>query len=92
MKNKKIMLISLILIVLIILTGCESWKRTKKDWNSNMSGLDRVLKVYSYDGELIAAYEGKFDISENSNGTKVKFDIDGKRIIIYNAIVIVEEK
>jgi hypothetical protein len=39
----------------------------------------------------MTTYKGKFDISENSDGTKVKFDINGKRVMIYNAIVIVEE-
>lgn len=50
------------------------------------------MKVYSHEGELLAEYEGKFDISENESGTKVKFDLNGKRTIIYNAIVIVDEK
>lgn len=43
-----------------------------------------------YDGNLLKTYEGKCDIEENDSN-KVLFDIDGKRVIIYNAVVIAEE-
>jgi len=56
-----------------------------------MGGLKRTAKVYSSDGDLIAQYEGKFDVQSSEFGNKVLFDIDGKRVIIYNATVIVEE-
>lgn len=53
-------------------------------------GLDRTVTVYAYDGTVIKTYTGKIDISDNSD-TEVLFDMDGKRVIITNAIVIVEE-
>ena len=37
------------------------------------------------------SWTGKFDISNNEQGAIV-FDINGKRNMVYNAIVIVEEK
>ena len=89
--KKLIVGIVLIGIVLVTATGCMSFERGMKDLGSNMSGLDRTVKVYSYSGELLQTYKGRFDISEGSDGTKIKFDLDGKRIMIYNAIVIVEE-
>ena len=54
-------------------------------------GLYRVVNVYSLDGKLIATYEGKIDIDNNTNGS-IMFDLDGKRYVYYNAIIEVIEK
>ena len=54
-------------------------------------GLDRILNVYTIDGKLIATYEGKIDIDDNSNGS-VMFDLNVKRYVYYNAIIEVIEK
>lgn len=77
-----------------MLSGCDtaSMERYTKDSESNLNGgLSRTLKVYSQTGELIKAYDGKFDIDPNTVDGKVKFDLNGKRTIIYNALVIVDE-
>lgn len=93
-RKKKAALIAGILLVFMFTTGgcfSESCARSCKSCSSDLSGgLDRTVKVYSQTGELIAEYEGKFDIEESEG--KVLFDIDGKRVIIYNALVITEEK
>ena len=89
--KKKILLISLLVVLLAIAGGCESWKRTVKDIGSSVSGLDRTVQVYSHDGKLIKEYKGRIDVEVNDYGNKVKFDVDGKRVIINNAIVITEE-
>lgn len=91
MKNIKRLIILLAVALVLLATGCQSIDRGIKDIGSSVSGLERTLKVYSYDGELLHEYSGKFDISENSDGTKIKFDLSGKRVMIYNAIVVVEE-
>ncbi len=77
----------------LVTVGCtESFQREMKNVTSEyMGGLKRTAKVYSSDGDLIAQYEGKFDVQSSEFGNKVLFDVDGKRVIIYNAIVIVEE-
>ena len=54
-------------------------------------GLERIINIYTLDGKLIATYEGKIDIDDNSNGS-VMFDLDGKRYVYYNAIIEVIEK
>ncbi len=54
-------------------------------------GLERIINVYTLDGKLIATYEGKVDIDDNSNGS-VMFDLNGKRYVYYNAIIEVIEK
>lgn len=88
---KKLITGFLAVVMLLTLTACgESWKRTQKNFDSNYNGgLDRTITVYDYTGNKIAEYSGKCDIEANEN--KVLFDIDDKRIIIYNAVVIAEE-
>lgn len=87
----KIKYLIIILILVCMSTGCASWERTKKNWKSDVGdGLYRKVNVYSYDGKLIATYEGKLDLQENEG--KVLFDLDGKRYVYYNALVEVIEK
>lgn len=90
---KKIIVGVLTIGIIVLLCGCgESWERKKKDWNSEYNGgLERTISVYSYEGNLLKTYKGKCDIEENESN-KILFDIDGKRVIIYNAVVVAEEK
>ncbi|GIO33110.1 hypothetical protein J2TS6_42510 [Paenibacillus albilobatus] len=62
-----------------------------KDYDSTVNGLKRTAVVYDQSGNKIKEYKGTFDVEVNEYGNKVKFDLDGKRILIYNATVIVEE-
>lgn len=94
MKNKWIKRILAVgaLFAVFAFTGCASCEREWKSCNSDMNGgLNRVVNVYTYDGILIASYEGKIDIDDNSNGS-IMFDMDGKRYVYYNAIIEVIEK
>lgn len=95
LMNKNIITLLAMFIIAIAmllgLTGCSSWDRTIKNWNSDLSGgLDRTVNVYTYNGEKIATYEGKIDLQTSES--KVLFDLDGKRYVYYNAIVEVIEK
>ena len=57
------------------------------DQHSNLSnGLDRVVTVYTADGDVIAQYEGQIDIEANDGGY-IKFDFEGKRYMYYNCFV-----
>ena len=49
-------------------------------------GMQRTIKVYTADGDLLAEYEGKIDIESNDGGY-IKFNYDGKRYIYYNCFV-----
>lgn len=77
-------------------TGCASCERLGKNLSSEFNnGLNRSVYVYDMTGNLIKIYEGKIDIEETEGENKVKFDIsdnNNQRIMIYNAIVIVEEE
>ncbi|MBZ5212961.1 DUF5052 family protein [Bacillus paralicheniformis] len=90
---KKAIATMAVLLLVAIIAGCqsESWDRTAKDIESAHNGLDRTATVYDQKGNEIKTYKGKFDVEVNEYGNKVKFDLDGKRILISNAIVIVEE-
>lgn len=82
-----------VVIMFITLSGCESCSRMVKDVQSDFNGgLERTATVYSQDGKVLNQYSGKFDVQVNDYGNKIKFDIDGKRVLIYNATVIIEEK
>lgn len=64
-----------------------SGSRALTDQYSNLNnGIDRIINVYTANGELIAHYEGKIDIDTNDGGY-IKFDFEGKRYIYYNAFV-----
>lgn len=70
-----------------------SGQRTLKTLGSDTSGgIERTVEVYDQQGHLIKEYEGKLDVETNEYGNKVLFDLDGKRTIIYNATVIVQER
>lgn len=86
-------LAAVVTLAVTSMSGCgASWQRSVKSMGSDLNGgLNRTVTVYSYTGEKIAEYTGKFDIEENDAGTKVLFDKDGKRTIIYNAVVIAQE-
>ncbi|HEQ3553555.1 DUF5052 family protein [Bacillus subtilis] len=89
--KKRILLIFTAVLLLTCLAGCETWDRVVKDTSSSVSGLKRTAIVYDQNGNVIKTYKGKFDVEINEYGNKVKFDVDGKRVMINNAVVIVEE-
>ena len=89
---KKVLLVVIGFLSGALLCGCASFERAQKSWSSDMNGgLERTINIYTLDGKLIATYEGKIDIDDNSNGS-IMFDLDGKRYVYYNAIIEVIEK
>lgn len=90
--KKKILVGLSIAMIMVSTTGCASWNRMTKSVSSDLSGgINRTITVYSLDGkEKIAEYSGKIDVKENDN--KVSFDLNGKRTMIYNATVVVQEQ
>lgn len=88
-----VILAAIITIVATALSGCESASLEIKTAQSDLTGgLDRVITVYDNTGNVLKSYEGKTDIEDGEYSGKVLFDLNGKRIVIYNAIVIAEEK
>lgn len=67
-------------------TSTASGIRSLNDERSNLSnGLDRVVTIYTAQGDVIAQYEGKIDLEMDQD--YVKFDWEGKRYIYYNCFV-----
>lgn len=93
-KAGVIILAAIVILGALALTvSTESFKRYFKTVVSDHTGgMDRIVTVYDENGNVLREYEGKIDIQENSYGNKVLFDLDGRRISIYNAIVIAEEQ
>ena len=86
-----IIVIALMVGMLIFAFSSANFQRTLKSWRSNYTGgLYRIVSVYDYNGNLLREYgPAMIDISESENETF--FDYNGTRIVIHNAIVIVEE-
>ena len=86
-----IIVVALMIGMLIFAFSGANFKRTLKSWKSNYTGgLYRIVSVYDYNGNLLREYgPAMIDISESENETF--FDYNGTRIVIHNAIVIVEE-
>lgn len=85
--KKKLGLLLISVGLIASLTGCASWDRAVTDLKSDIDGgMQRTIKVYTANGDLIAEYEGKIDLDVNDGGY-VKFDYDGKRYIYYNCFI-----
>ena len=86
-----IIVVALMVGMLIFAFSSANFQRTLKSWRSNYTGgLYRIVSVYDYNGNLLREYgPAMIDISESENETF--FDYNGTRIVIHNAIVIVEE-
>lgn len=94
MEDSKISFPISIVITILILIGMlwyygntASGQRALVDQKSELNnGIERVINVYTANGDMIASYEGKIDIDTNDGGY-VKFDFQGKRYIYYNCFI-----
>lgn len=94
MGDSKISFPISIVITILILIGMlwyygntASGQRALVDQKSELNnGIERVINVYTANGDMIASYEGKIDIDTNDGGY-VKFDFQGKRYIYYNCFI-----
>lgn len=82
--HRIIAIIMLLALGLILCSCTEGCARACKDFDSDLNGgLNRTVKVYDIDGELVAEYSGKFDIETDHSTYILWDDEDGKRHIIY---------
>lgn len=86
-------IVSIVLTILLYcgsnwyFTSTASGKRAMIDQRSELNdGLDRVITIYTADGNVLAEYEGNIDIEANDGGYVI-FDYDGKRYMYYNCFV-----
>lgn len=91
-EKKRYIVIGIIIILIALggllfyFNGTAAGKRDIIDQKSNISGIERIINIYTANGGLLASYKGKIDIAENDGGY-IKFDFDGKRYIYYNCFV-----
>ena len=85
---KKLLLIG---NMLVLSTSCTWYQDYKKDWESDTKGLNRTAYIYSKDGKLLKTYESR-NMRYDMYDTTVTLLVNNKRVLINNAIVIVEEK
>lgn len=93
MKRKiiAIMMLAGIVSSTFILSGCASCAREFKSCQSDVSGgMNRIVTIYDYNGNILRTYEGKIDITNSEN--EIMFDLNGKRYVIHGGIAVVEEK
>lgn len=96
MKDKRnlyiVVLAAVVVVALVVAAASESCGRFIKNISSNLGGgLNRKVTAYDYNGNVLYEYSGKIDIQMHD--TKVLFDTEeGKRVVLYNAIVIAEEQ
>lgn len=82
-----VLIAALLFGMLWYFNNTASGKRALVDQKSNFNnGIDRVITIYTANGDLIATYSGKIDIETNDGGY-IKFDFEGKRYIYYNCFV-----
>lgn len=86
-------IVSIVLTILLYcgfnwyFTSTASGKRAMIDERSELNnGLDRVITIYTADGNVLAEYEGNIDIEANDGGYVI-FDYDGKPYMYYNCFV-----
>lgn len=79
--------IALLVGMLWYYNNTASGQRALVDQESELSnGMERVIRVYTANGDLIAEFEGRIDI-EGNDGGYVLFDYQGKRYTYYNCFV-----
>lgn len=79
--------ISLLIGMLWYFGNTASGQRAMVDQQSDLgNGLNRTVRVYTANGDVIAEFEGKIDI-EGNDGGYVLFDYQGKRYTYYNCFV-----
>ena len=88
---KKIKFIILPVIMGMSLVGCTSIEKEFKTFKSGTTGLHRIAKVIAMDGTLVAEYESKSMLVSDGDGGTIVLDFDGKRVVLCNSQVIIEE-
>lgn len=79
--------IGLLIGMLWYFGNTSSGQRAMVDQQSDLgNGLNRIVRVYTANGDIIAEFEGKIDI-EGNDGGYVLFDYQGKRYTYYNCFV-----
>ena len=87
-------IVIIMLIMIWYFNSTASGRRAFKTQEGNFNnGIERIVKVYDVNGQLITQYDGKFDITYDDD--RILFDDEnGKRHIVYypTGTVVIDEK
>lgn len=89
--NKKLIMLGLVGAITLGATGCTTLQRVGKSIESSSKGLHRKVTVYAMDGTIIKEYESKSMMVTDGDGGTIILDFEGKRIVLCNSQVVVEE-
>lgn len=93
MKNIKVIIIWVcIAATLFLITRCERCSQVFHSYGSAITGLDRTVTLYDYQGDTVQTWEGDLNVVSDKGTQEIYFDINGKRTVIYGGIVVVQEK
>ncbi|BDE75788.1 hypothetical protein [Staphylococcus phage S6] len=84
---KKIIMFLGILLLTTVLVGCGESVDSKDKKDSI-----KTVTIYSKDGKVLHQYEGKVSAERVTDNKFTKIDIDGKKLRVVNADVVIEEK
>lgn len=94
MTEKRVLSVIATLLVIGIIFGVGFWYygntasgiRARTDERAELqNGLERIITIYTADGNVLKQYEGKIDVEQDQD--YIKFDWNGKRYIYYNCYV-----
>lgn len=78
---------------IMFMAGCTMLEDSITSFESNTSGLEREITVYSKTGEVLKTYEGTNVRTEVNSGGQLLINLgNGERVQVLNADVIIEEK
>lgn len=89
---KKIVFMFLVIVVMFGFIGCAQVENTFKGFESDMTGLDRSIYISMDDGSTWVYSGNNIRVDSTEYGNKIIVQINKKRLAVYNASVIVEEK
>jgi len=82
-----LMILLLIGALIFKMPGCQ---QTVKHMTSSVTGLDRIVTLYSPNGTIIKTWDGRIKIEEGTGG-KTQFILNNKVILISGTYIIEEQ-
>lgn len=83
--------IILLCVLMPMSAGCQCAMQCAREWQSQTAGLNRDVELYDYGGNLIARWNTKSVIDNDTAGVTAFFDSTGNRIVTHGGILISRE-
>lgn len=80
----------LIVVVFMLLPGCQDMRMSLKHTVSSAVGLDRTITLFAANGDTIRTWSGRLKV-ESQSGAGAEFIAGGKMVYISGTFII-EEK